>query len=151
MEKTAPASTYPSQVWRGLPWVKSSVFFLAAMLLMIQSTAAVGEVISARKIYMIDGDTIAISDQRFRLVGFDTPETRHAECSYELALGNEATRRARQLVENAGIVDLIVLPGRDKYGRGLARLLIQGEDLGSRLIAEGLARPYQGGRRQSWC
>ncbi|OBY26820.1 hypothetical protein A9D60_17370 [Leisingera sp. JC1] len=101
--------------------------------------------------YLIDGDTADVGNDRFRLVGYDTPETYKPRCRYEKALGDEATRRARQLVREAGTVEFIVLPGRDKYGRGLARIFLHGHDLGSILISEGLARPYRGGRRQSWC
>ena len=64
--------------------------------------------------------------------------------------GAAATRRARQRALEAGTVDFVILPGRDKYGRGLARVFLHGQDLGSILITEGLARPYAGGRRKSW-
>ncbi len=109
------------------------------------------EPVASTDIYMVDGDTADVGDDRYRLVGYDTPETYKPKCDFEKALGTEATRRARQLVQEAGTVDFVILPGRDKYGRGLARVFLHGEDLGSILIAEGLARPYAGGRRKSWC
>ncbi len=40
---------------------------------------------------------------------------------------------------------------RDKYGRTLATLTANGRDVGDVLIGEGLARPYHGERRKSWC
>ncbi|QDI74490.1 thermonuclease family protein [Leisingera aquaemixtae] len=125
--------------------------FLAAILLLVSAAVAQAAPLSSRDIYLIDGDTADIGNDRFRLVGYDTPETYKPRCRYEKALGDEATRRARQLVHEAGTVDFIVLPGRDKYGRGLARIFLHGHDLGNILISEGLARPYRGGRRQSWC
>ncbi|MEP3297869.1 MAG: thermonuclease family protein [Pseudoruegeria sp.] len=88
---------------------------------------------------------------RVRLVGFDTPETRNAKCTYEKNLGNLATTRARTLVKAAGRVDLLLLPGKDKYGRHLGKVFVRGQNLGEILISEGLARPYSGGRRKGWC
>ncbi|WP_404815069.1 thermonuclease family protein [Celeribacter naphthalenivorans] len=127
-------------------WKLATAFLLVAM-------PAFGELIRSDIVYMIDGDTASIGEarDRVRLVGFDTPETRNAQCSYEKALGDEATRRARELVKNAGAVDLVMLPGRDKYDRGLGRLYVGGKELGTILISEGLARPYDGGKRRSWC
>ncbi|MEP5376010.1 MAG: thermonuclease family protein, partial [Hyphomicrobiales bacterium] len=79
------------------------------------------------------------------------PETRNAKCTYEKNLGNLATTRARTLVKAAGRVDLLFLPGKDKYGRHLGKVFVRGQNLGEILISEGLARPYSGGRRKGWC
>ena len=54
-------------------------------------TATVAETISPASIYVIDGDTIDVDGNRFRLVGLDTPETYSAQCDYELALDRAAT------------------------------------------------------------
>ena len=126
---------------------------LAAVLLAVTSTptVAITEPIHPASIYVIDGDTFDVAGQRFRLVGFDTPETYDPECDYELALGNAATKRVRDLVASGQLLDLVILPGLDKYDRGLARFYVGGKNLADILTAEGLARAYQGGRRQSWC
>lgn len=113
--------------------------------------SAAAETVASRHIYMIDGDTMDIAGQRYRLVGYDTPETYRAQCDFEKAWGDAATARARQLIHEAGAVEITVLPGRDRYGRGLATVSVQGRDLGSILIEENLARPYDGGQRQGWC
>lgn len=112
---------------------------------------AAAETIPSHAIYMIDGDTAEIDGIRYRLVGYDTPETYQAQCEFERTWGNQATSRARQLVAAAGAINLSVLPGKDRYGRGLARISVSGTDLGDILIAENLARPYDGGRRAGWC
>lgn len=114
-------------------------------------TAATAEPISRNAIRVVDGDTIDVGRTRYRLVGFDTPETYYARCDYELALGRAATSRLRGLVRSGQALDLVVLPGRDRYGRGLARLFIGGTNIAEILISERLARPYEGGRRQGWC
>ena len=112
---------------------------------------AAAELVSASLIYVIDGDTIDAKGDRFRLVGFDTPETYRPQCDYELALGRAATSRLRNLLEDAQRVDLVVLPGRDRYDRGLARLIVQQVDVADTLVSEGLARRYNGGKRSGWC
>ena len=109
------------------------------------------ETIRSDTIYMIDGDTAEIGGKRYRLVGYDTPETYQAKCDFERAWGNQAAARARQLMTEAEAVELIVLPGVDRYGRGLARMFIGNQDIGDILIAENLARPYDGGQRAGWC
>ncbi len=111
---------------------------------------AAAEAISARSVYVIDGDTIDVAGQRYRLVGFDTPEIYHARCDYELALGETATARRRELVGSGQRLELAVLPGRDRYDRGLTQLFVGRRDVGDVLIAEGLPE-HGGGRRDSWC
>jgi micrococcal nuclease len=59
----------------------------------------------------------------------------------------------RRLVEllDAGAVD-IEYEGIDRYGRPLARLRVNGEDVGAILIRERLAVPYHGrGPKMDWC
>lgn len=102
-------------------------------------------------VHVVDGDTIDVRGERYRLVGFDTPETWNPRCAYERALGETATARLVDLIGSGRVVDLVVLPGRDRYDRGLARLFIGGSDVKDVLIAEGLARAYDGGRRAGWC
>lgn len=102
-------------------------------------------------IYVVDGDTIRFAGDSWRLVGLDTPETYRPQCDFELALGQAATARLRELVMSGRGVDLVALPGRDRFNRGLARLFIGGENIADILTSEGLARRYDGGRRQSWC
>ena len=76
------------------------------------------ETIRAGAIRVIDGDTIDAAGDRFRLVGFDTPETYGPKCDYELTLGRAATARLQDLLDGVQIADLVVLPGRDRYDRG---------------------------------
>ena len=42
---------------------------------------------------------------------------------------------------------VIHVSGKDKYGRLISKV----EGLGDMLIEKKLARPYDGGKRQSWC
>lgn len=100
-----------------------------------------------------DGDTIELlcgtQAEIARLSGFDTPETRDARCEAERALGKRAGAYLRDWVKVArpGITDL----GHDKYRRRLIRLRLDGQDVGARMVREGLATPYAGGKRIDWC
>lgn len=106
----------------------------------------------------IDGDTLEVSariwpDQTVRtavrLDGIDAPELR-GDCDGERALAREARD---VLATMAGRRVLLLRVRHDKYGgRVVARVLDEhGGDVGDRLIAAGVARPYNGERRGSWC
>ena len=99
-------------------------------LLIMTAMPAFGEIVDPDAIYAIDGDTLAIGNERIRLVGYDTPETYRAKCSFEKALGDAATARLRALIGSGLIVDLTILPGRDRYGRLLGRLAAGGDSVG---------------------
>lgn len=109
------------------------------------------EMLSASQIYVIDGDTIDVDGERYRLTGFDTPETYRAECESEKLRGDQATARMRALVRAATEISFAAQPSRDKYGRGLGALWVDGEDVGAILIRDDLARRYFDGQRYSWC
>ena len=103
--------------------------------------------------YVYDGDTVALicpnGEETARNRGFDTPETKSPGCVSERALGLRATTRLRSLVAQDGIE--IAPYGREKYGRLLIGLSVQGRDVGDTLIDEGLAVAYRGGSRINWC
>ena len=115
------------------------------------ATDASAERIEPASIRVIDGDTIELHGQTVRLVGFDTPETWKSECDFERVLGQQAAARLVELVSSGRVVDVMLLPGRDRYNRGLGRLFIGNVDVSEILTTEGLARPYEGGRREGWC
>jgi endonuclease YncB( thermonuclease family) len=102
----------------------------------------------------IDGDTLASGTARIRLVDYDTPETLHARCPEERALGLKAKDRLQALVTR-GPTKLVRLKGRDKYGRSLGRLFVAAEPVSVILIREALAVPYTKRvsrlRNFNWC
>ncbi|MBB3314604.1 endonuclease YncB(thermonuclease family) [Rhizobium sp. BK181] len=106
---------------------------------------------SVRYHCVVDGDTLWIGGQKIRVADIDTPEVSEPRCPSELALGNKATARLVELV-NEGPFELKAWPGRDedKYGRKLRVLVRDGHSLGDILVSEGLARTWTG-RRQPWC
>ncbi|WP_171182371.1 thermonuclease family protein, partial [Ruegeria sp. HKCCD8929] len=83
----------------------------------------------AQDVHVIDGDTLSVGEDRYRLMGFDTPEIRHAQCEDERQLGEAAKQRLSALIAEAGTVSLHVEPHRDKYRRFLARAFVTEQDV----------------------
>jgi len=112
-------------------------------------------------LFALDGDTARDTcGETFRLVGFDTPEhAPRAKCPQEAELARQAHERLGQLIEDGKLWGgRLERTGRKgKYGRTLARLFAYNretgkvEDVGVVMIRDGLARPYDGGKRRSWC
>lgn len=59
--------------------------------------------------------------------------------------------KAVELMGKDGPVRIERIPRTDRYGRTIARVYVNGRDLGEMLIGAGLGRPYRGERRQTWC
>lgn len=121
-------------------------------ILALACLTALASIAQAAATRAIDGDTIEISGETIRLLNIDTPEIRHAQCDAERRLGLVAKQRMQALL-NAGPLTISRGDGgrmTDKYGRTLAVVAVDGEDIGTILIAEGLARPWAG-RRMPWC
>lgn len=114
--------------------------------------------IAAKVIRAVDGDTLEIEvsiwlglNQKtsVRLRGLDTPEIK-GKCQIEKDLALAAKTRLAKL---AGAKVWLRNVTHDKYaGRVLAEVVnLAGDDIGLLMIADGLARPYDGGKRKSWC
>ena len=114
---------------------------------LITTLAAIGAAL-----IVIDGDTIRSDEERIRLEGIDAAEIGHAKCEAERRLAILAKHRLEQLL-GSGAVDIrrnAHPKPPDRYGRTLARVLVDGEDVACILIKEGYARPWTG-RREDWC
>ena len=99
---------------------------------------------------VIDGDTFRLDGQSIRIADIDTPEARNYRCAAEKALADRATARMRQLL-NAGPFELAPYErDQDQYGRKLRIIRRDGQSLGQVLVAEGLARSWDGARHP-WC
>lgn len=106
---------------------------------------------AARRIHcVVDGDTFWHAGKKIRIADINTPETSRPGCADEARLGARATVRLTQLL-NAGPF-MLEQRGRDtdRYGRQLRTVTRAGQSLGAVLVAEGLAEPWTG-RRRDWC
>ena len=122
--------------------------------------------IDARRITVLDGDTIRIEGQSFRLIGFDTPEKGlQARCAAEREKAVQATQRLRGIVAAGGLkFERVACPCepssegtiRCNDARLCAVLSAGGREISDILIGEGLARPLVCSRtkcppKQPWC
>lgn len=131
----------------------SNLTFAASAILILAITLGLAraEVVTS----VTDGDTVRVGDERIRLRGIDTPEIRSPRCREERRRGLEAKRALEEML--AGTEVQIERLGRDRYGRTLAILRVDGVDIGSKLIARGLALPWHPGARDramrvaAWC
>lgn len=99
---------------------------------------------------VVDGDTLWLGGEKIRVADIDAPETHPPRCAEESRLGDAATRRLRELLNNGAVSLQSIDRDEDKYGRKLRVVLVDGRSVGDRLVDEGLARRYAGGRRP-WC
>lgn len=99
---------------------------------------------------IVDGDTFWLNGEKFRAVGYDTPETTTNLCGGEAEreLGYQAARRLMRLFNETEVTFL--RQGEDRYGRSLAVVRSDGVNVGEILIDEGLARSWPDGC-EFWC
>lgn len=105
--------------------------------------------IHAAEVRVLDGDTFKLNGETIRVQNIDSPEISPCRCQLECDLGYRAKEFAERFLEGGPIV-LERASRRDKYNRVLARVSVDGADLGEALIAAGLARKWEG-RRRPWC
>src|SRR5688572_18282020 len=82
---------------------------------------------------VVDGDAWWQAGEKFRLAGIDAPEMQ-GRCAAESALAVRSRDRLRALL-NTG-EPRVQRRGKDRYGRTLARVTVNGRDVGAVLIAE---------------
>src|SRR5438128_5228314 len=68
---------------------------------------------------VVDGDTIIVGDERVRLIGVDTPETKKPGTPVQ-CFGKKATAFTKRLVEHRKVTLERDAEERDRYGRLLA-------------------------------
>ena len=130
-----------------------ALFLTLAVALVSVAHIAWASSINPDDVRVIDGDTIRVFHKSLnvRLVGFNAPETRRAQCEAERELGARATRRVRDLVRDGNLDFEFVacacsfgtegMPSCN-YGRRCGTLKANGRDVGEILVAERLAVPF---------
>lgn len=93
---------------------------------------------------VIDGDTIQIeyngAKERVRLIGIDTPESVHPDETKNNENGKLASEYTKSLLEGKKISLEFDAGERDKYGRLLAYVYLDGEMINKKLLADGYAQ-----------
>jgi micrococcal nuclease len=121
-----------------------SIIFLATLTI----AACVATPKGIRVARVVDGDTIEVTlsdgaKEKVRIIGIDTPEIvdprKPVQC-----FGHEASARMKELVDGRA-VELQKNPSedRDKYGRLLRYIDLEGDDIGAQMIREGYAFSYK--------
>ena len=95
---------------------------------------------------VVDGDTVWWNGEKIRIADIDAPEL-HGRCQAERARAGMARDRLLQLL--AGRRVTITRTGKDRFGRTLARLSVDGRSIGDQLKREGHAVPWP--NRKDWC
>jgi micrococcal nuclease len=96
--------------------------------------------VSQRVERVIDGDTLMLEGHvRVRLIGVDTPETKHPHKPVQ-PLGPEATEFTRRQVEGRDVTLAFDRERRDRYGRVLAYVYVDGKLLNEEIIRAGFSR-----------
>jgi len=145
-----PTRYYAWQL-RGWRWVILLVLVVAAVVLLLRQwprpVPLAPEALS-EGVYqverVVDGDTLVlVGGQRVRLIGADTPETKHPDRPVE-PWGPEATQFTEEFIGvGAWRTPQVRLefdgPRLDRYGRLLAYVWIEGRMLNEELILKGLA------------
>jgi len=106
---------------------------------------------------VIDGDTFKLGQRKIRIIGIDAPETHPANCPEEARLGEQATAKLQDLL-NQGSFELVapIYGKQDRYGRDLRSVRRTLPDGGTQSVADdmrasGLAHRYLGGYKPGWC
>ncbi|WP_157970924.1 thermonuclease family protein [Pseudogemmobacter bohemicus] len=92
---------------------------------------------------VIDGDTIAIGERRWRLFGIDAPE-RTQKCSRQsgerFSCGIEATEALIRLIGTKEVRCAEI--EKDRYGRSVGTCFVGETDIGREMVRTGMARAY---------
>ena len=84
---------------------------------------------------VIDGDTIAIGEETYRINGIDAPE--HGQKCGSWDCGKDATKAMAKLVEGRTVSCRVL--SKDGYGRLIADCDADGENIGAAMVEMGLA------------
>tara|TARA_R110000823_G_scaffold205137_5_gene336095 strand:+ start:60 stop:482 length:423 start_codon:yes stop_codon:yes gene_type:complete len=135
---------------------------LIAIVALCLPAAALANPYDYTVVRVIDGDTVKVEapwvpvelgkEISIRVIGIDTPEKGgRAKCPAEAALGAKATKFAQEVIKPGQVVQVNLISW-DKFGGRIdATILVNGKDFGKMQIDAGLARPYDGGTKSSWC
>ena len=120
------------------PWGRVSGLLILLLWWFIPALAA-GAVYEGRVVKVIDGDTIETLDsakhtERVRISGIDAPERKQA-------FGTQAKQRLTDLVGGQAVT--VYWDKRDRYGRVVGKVVVEGRDVGLAMVREGYAWWYR--------
>ena len=106
-------------------------------------------------LYCYDGDTCYVTVEgtktKIRLLELDTPEISKPKCDAELQLGLKARDYLNDLIDNATTIEFKTDYTEDYFGRILAYLIVDGEDVSAKIVKNNLGVVYDRNNKQDWC
>jgi endonuclease YncB( thermonuclease family) len=111
---------------------------LAAIIALAAIPSAAADPLTGKVVSVHDGDTVRVLDasnvqHKVRLDGIDAPERGQP-------FGTVARDRLAALVMGKAVT--VHNEGRDKWGRTLGRIEVEGQDVNHRMVADGMAWHY---------
>ena len=121
------------------------IAILTSMVLLAVPATARADLVFSGPVTMGDGDSLRVGgSQNLRLIGIDAPEldqTCTLDDGAEFACGEWVAQTVRKAFN--GRAATCTAQQIDRYDRPLVTCSVGGEDLGARLVREGLARTYR--------
>lgn len=113
--------------------------YLVGILLLALSTIGLAEIIDGKVVGVLDGDTIDVLDaahvkHRIRLAGIDAPEKRQA-------YGEKSKESLSDMVFGEQVQ--VAAHKRDRYGRWVGKVLVNGQDANLQQLSLGMAWFYR--------
>ncbi|HQS58342.1 MAG: nuclease [Gallionellales bacterium 35-53-114] len=113
-------------------------FYLLIAILLL-ANVAIASTLEGRVVGVADGDTVTILDSsntqfKIRLMGIDAPEKKQA-------FGNKSKQSLSDLVFNKQV--MIEYSKKDKYGRTVGKILVEGVDANLEQVKAGMAWHYK--------
>ncbi|QJX10014.1 thermonuclease family protein [Rhizobium brockwellii] len=99
---------------------------------------------------VVDGDTFWFRGEKIRIADIDTPELSPPKCERERKRGLAAKQRLLDILNSGPLSFKTTARDEDRFGRKLRIVYRERRSVGDILVAEGLARKWEGSRR-SWC
>ena len=119
-------------------WAAQRICVVLVALALWSATPLAQQVFTGKVVGITDGDTISVMRAglavRVRLEGIDCPEN-----------AQDFSNRAKQFTSAKAFGKTVTIEPRDtdRYGRTVARVVVDGEDLGLALVKAGLAWHYK--------
>jgi endonuclease YncB( thermonuclease family) len=105
--------------------------------------------------YCYDGDTCYVTvdgkKNKIRLLELDTPEISKPKCEIERELGLKARDYLNGLIARASTIEFKTDYVEDYYGRILSYLIIDGEDVSTKIVNNKLGVFYDRYNKKDWC
>lgn len=149
-----------SHLKNSLPNIVSNIFFILLTFLFISHPVKGEGSLEVPVLRIIDGDTFQtvftlpppLHEISVRIRNIDTPEsTWRGKCPEEQRLGKKATKHLELLLKDAKTVILTDFDW-DKYGSRIDAVVhYNGINIGQRMIDDGYAVQYDGGKKPDWC